>query len=388
MKTVCVVTSTRADYGLLRPLLFRLREADDLELRLVATGMHLCPEFGDTIREIETDPFPVHRRIEIQLSGDAPAAMSKTMGMALIAFADYFRDFPPDLLVLLGDRHETLAVCCAAVNQRVPVAHIHGGEITEGAVDNGFRHAISKMSSLHFTAAPEYRRRVVQMGEAPETVFNVGALAIENIVATAKMSMEELSENLGFALRERKYAVVTFHPVTLEDGTGPEQVRELTAAMDRFPELRFIVTKANSDAGGRAINQAWKEYAGERDNCLVVDSLGSGRYLSALKYAAMMIGNSSSGLVEGPASGIPTVNIGDRQKGRLRPGSVIDCPPERDGIAAAMASALTPQARRRAEEAGSFFGVGEASEKIAETLRAALRRGPVPVEKAFYDLPQ
>lgn len=386
MKKICVVTSTRADYGIMRPLIQRLNEAEDIELRIVATGMHLCREFGTTVREIEADAFPIHRRIEIQFSSDSSSGMSKTMGLALLSFSDYFRDFPPDLVLVLGDRYEIEAICCAAVNQRIPIAHICGGEVTTGAVDNSFRHAITKMASLHFPSTETYRRRIVQMGEAPDTVFNFGLLGLENIQAAVTPSLEELAAKIGAPLREAGYAVVTFHPVTLENHSEEAQMRQLTEALDRFPETFFLVTKANSDAGGRTINALWARYANDRANCTLVDSLGAKWYLSALKHAAMMIGNSSSGITEGPMSGIPTVNIGDRQAGRIMGESILCCPPETGAIEQAMRKAMQPGFRKRIAGLPNPYGDGRASERMLETIRDFLAHDKLKINKSFYDI--
>lgn len=385
MNKVCVVTSSRADYGILRPLLKRLWESPDIELFIVATGMHLCPEFGDTFREIEADGFPIHKKVEIQLSSDMPSAMSKSMGMALICFSDYFREHMPDLLLLLGDRYEIAAVCCAAVNQRIPIAHIHGGETTQGAIDECYRHFITKASIIHFTSCEVYRRRVIQLGEAPDRVFNVGALCVENILHAPLMPINELEQSLQVPLNGNPYAVVTFHPVTVENQTGAVQLRELTEALDRFPDWRFIITKSNSDAGGREINQLWDEYGEKRKNCRVVDSLGMRRYLSALKHATMVIGNSSSGILEGPSSKIPTVNIGDRQKGRLMAKSVISCAPIAEDIEAAMRTALMPEYQRIAKTAENPYGDGNTSQRITEIIQTFLQKNSV-TQKEFYDI--
>jgi GDP/UDP-N,N'-diacetylbacillosamine 2-epimerase (hydrolysing) len=385
MKKVCVITSTRADYGILKPLLSRLADNPSIDLRIVATGTHLCPEYGDTYREIEMDGFEIHKKIGIQLSSDTHSAMSKSMGMALICFSEYFEEHAPDLLIVLGDRYEIMAVTCAATNQRIPVAHLHGGETTEGAVDECFRHSITKMSALHFTSCEDYRRRVIQLGEAPERVFNVGALGVENVINAEKLSVGELSESINFPLAECQYCVVTFHPVTLEDGTAEAQLRELIATMEKFPQMCYIITGANADAGGRAVNTLWQSYAESRDNCLFVSSLGMKRYLSALKHCAAMIGNSSSGILEGPASKIPTVDIGDRQKGRIRADSIIHCEPTRDDIAAALEKAFSPEFRELCRSVANPYGDGNTSERVVKCINDALVAG-ISVKKSFYDI--
>ena len=385
MMKICVVTSSRADYGILRPLIARLHEDVEFDLRLVVTGMHLCPEFGKTYLEIEEDELPIHKKIDIQISSDETAAMSKSMGLAMICFADYFKEYTPDLLVVLGDRYEIMAVVCAAANQRIPIAHIHGGETTEGAVDEFFRHSITKMSALHFTSCEAYRKRVIQLGEEPNRVYNVGALSIENIMKIPLLSLDELTNVLGFQLEEKAYCVVTFHPVTLENISTEQQLKELMHAMDSFPQMKYIITKANSDAGGRAINDAWDAYVKAHENCLLVDSLGMIKFLSALKHAAAMIGNSSSGVTEGPASKIPVVDIGDRQKGRERGDSVIHCEPDRDDIVKAMQLAFSAEFRHQAKVSQNPFGDGDTSEQIVKIIREVFN-SDISTKKKFYDV--
>nr|WP_325213889.1 UDP-N-acetylglucosamine 2-epimerase [uncultured Oscillibacter sp.] len=384
--SVCAVTGSRAEFGLLRPLLARLEAESGIDLRLVVTGSHLSRSFGNTQDEIEAGGLTIHRRIPIPLEGDGKLDMAKAAGTALTRFAEYFSECRPELLVVLGDRYEIFAAAAAAAMLGVPIAHLHGGETTEGAADEFFRHAITKMSALHFTACETYRRRVIQLGEQPERVFNVGALGVENALNTPLMSLKELEESLEFPLEGRLFAVVTFHPVTLEDDTARAQMEELTGAMERFPEMRYIITLANADAGGREINRFWKAAAETHENWLVVPSLGVRRYLSALRYAAMMLGNSSSGIIEGPALGLPTVNVGDRQKGRLTAQSVICCEPERDGIQAAMEKALSEPFRLAARRTPCPFGDGRTSEKIASVILEFLESRRGSQKKKFYDI--
>ena len=288
---------------------------------------------------------------------------------------------------MLGDRYEIFAVAAAAAMLGIPIAHLHGGETTEGAVDEFLRHSITKMSDLHFVSCEPYRRRVIQLGEAPERVFNVGALGVENVLHTPLLSAQELDASLGFSLHDAPYAVVTFHPVTLEEHTAAGQLAELTAAMDAFPAMNFLITKANADAGGQEINMLWEQATVRHPHWHLTASLGMRRYLSALRDAKLMLGNSSSGMTEAPAMHIPTVNIGDRQKGRMRSESIIDCPPERHAIRAAIEQAMTPEFRKRAAAAVSPFGDGRTSEKIMAELLRYLRGGPHDRKKVFYDLP-
>jgi GDP/UDP-N,N'-diacetylbacillosamine 2-epimerase (hydrolysing) len=384
MKKICVVTSTRADYGILKPLLTRLQADSMLDLHIAVTGAHLSPEYGDTYREIENDGFAIHKKIDILLSSDSRSAMSKSMGLAMISFAGYFEEEAPELLILLGDRYEIMAVACAASSQNIPIAHIHGGETTIGAVDEAFRHSVTKMSALHFTSCEAYRRRVVQLGEQPDCVYNVGALAVENIKTVQLLSAGELSEQLGFRLEPGQYCVVTFHPATLE-GSQEMQFGELTAALDKFPQMRYIITGANADSGSRMLNSLWKQYAENHENCLFVDSLGMKRYLSALRYCAAMIGNSSSGMLEGPESKIPTIDIGDRQKGRIRANSILHCEPRRDAIAAAMEKAFSAEFREIARSVKNPYGDGKTSEKIVAVIKERLETG-IPLKKTFYNI--
>jgi len=384
VKRVCVVTSSRADYGVLKPLLSRLNDDSDIELSIVVTGMHLCPEFGNTYQEIEADGFIISEKINIQEPGDTPAAMSKTMGNALSKFSDYFEKNTPDLLVVLGDRYEMMAVCCAAVNRRIPIAHIHGGETTEGAVDEFYRHSITKMSALHFTCCQTYRKRVIQMGEHPERVFNVGSLGVENILNAPLLLIEALENDLGFSLHTKPYGVVVFHPVTLEDETGAKQVKELLMALDSFPNMQFLMTKSNSDAGGMEINKILEKYCDTRDNCILVASLGMKRYLSVLKHAKVIIGNSSSGILEAPASKTPTVNIGDRQKGREMADTVINCKPEAKEIIAAINKAISPDFREVIENVKTPYGNGGTSREIISIIKSFLENG-ISIKKSFYD---
>lgn len=384
--SVCVVTGSRAEFGLLWPLLKRLNEEPCIELRLVVTGSHLSDQFGNTKKEIEASALPIHAQIPIPIEIDSKVGMTKTTGAAMVAFAEYFDQNIPDLLVVLGDRYEIFAVSSAAALMGIPIAHIHGGELTEGAVDDALRHSISKMSWLHFTACEEYRRRVIQLGESPERVFNVGALGVENLLHISPMTVEELGKSLEFDLVGKPFSVVTFHPVTKEENTSGQQLRELISAMDEHSEMNYIVTLANADAGGREINKIWAEEAERHENWVVIPSLGARRYISALKYAEMMIGNSSSGIIEAPAAHIPTVNIGDRQRGRLMAESVICCLPEKDAISAAITQALTPEHQAITRKMSSPFGDGNTSEQIVKEMIAFLDTKESDHKKAFFNI--
>ena len=384
MKKVTILTATRAEYGLLKLVIIGLQKSSTVEVEIAVTGAHLSPEFGLTYKEIEKDDIDIAIKIPILLSSDSPAGVSKSMGIAMMGFADYFDSSKPDMLVVLGDRYETLAVCCAAVNARIPIAHLYGGEATEGAVDEAYRHAITKMSYLHFTATEDYRKRVIQLGEEPSRVFNVGAVGVENALTMRLLSKEELESSIGFAL-DKSYACVTFHPVTLENNTATEQTKELLLALDEFSGMKFIFTKANADADGRVINKLIDDYVAKHDNSVAFTSLGALRYLSTVKYAEMVIGNSSSGLVEVPSFHIPTVNIGDRQKGRIKAESVIDCTPKKDKIVNAVMLAQSREFRDSCQAVVNPYGGGNTSEAIVKIIIETLEKG-IRLKKKFYDV--
>lgn len=325
MRKICVITGSRAEYGLLSGLMKRIDESEDLKLQVIATNMHLSPEFGLTYKEIEKDGFVIDKRVEMLLSSDTSSATAKSVGLGMIGFADAYEDLRPDLIVVLGDRYEILAAVSAALFFKIPVAHLHGGEITEGAYDDAIRHAITKMSHLHFTSTEEYRKRVIQLGENPDRVFNVGAIGVENIKKGSFLSKEELENSLGFKFGD-KSLLVTFHPVTLETCTAREQCDNLLEVLARHPEYRILFTLPNSDTDGRVIIDCIKDFvAKNEDRAIAFKSLGKLRYLSALKYVSAAIGNSSSGILEVPSFGIPTLDIGDRQKGRIAAKSVVHC---------------------------------------------------------------
>lgn len=384
MKTITVLTATRAEYGLLYPVILALKDTGKFDVKVAVTGAHLSPEFGLTYKEIEKDGIEIDRKIEILLSADTPSAISKSMGMAMIGFADYFAEHRPDVLLVLGDRYETLAVCCAAMNEQIPIIHLYGGETTEGAVDEAIRHAITKLSYLHLTSTEEYRKRVIQLGEDPHRVFTVGAVGVENALKQNFLSKTELEESLEFKL-DTSYGVVTFHPVTLEGRNAGEQCEELLKALDAYPNMKFIITKANADADGRIINKMFDEYAQLHENIKVFESLGLVRYLSAVKYADMVIGNSSSGLIEVPSFRIPTVNIGDRQKGRLKAESVIDCEPVKESICDAIDRSVSLGADDVLRKMENPYGDGETTSKIINAINDMFEHG-IDLKKRFYNL--
>lgn len=384
--TVSVVTGTRADYGLLRELLFRLRDNNKIRLELIVTGSHLSESFGITQNEIIEDGFVANKCIPIPLDDDTKGGMAQSTGVALCKFADYFKTNPTDLLVVLGDRYEILSAVIAARMLGIPVAHISGGDVTEGAIDDSIRHAITKMSQLHFPGCEQSRMRIIQMGEHPDTVFNVGEPGVENSLKLKLLSKEELAQSISFQGVLLDYAIVTFHPVTMENDTGQEQICELIKAMDLVPSLHYIITLANADAGGRAINDIWIKEGKKRLNWLVVSSLGVRRYLSAMKYSKAVIGNSSSGIVEAPSMGVPTVNIGDRQKGRMISDSVLCCPPSAEEILRAIKKALSKEFQDKARRTVSPFGDGSTSKLIEQHIIEYLERKETTIKKSFFDL--
>ncbi|WP_330368083.1 UDP-N-acetylglucosamine 2-epimerase [Butyrivibrio sp. MB2005] len=385
-KQIGVLTATRAEFGLLKPLIISLMKADFCDVKVLVTGAHLTAAFGNTYKEIEEAGIPIAAEIECVSEGDSQADISNNMAMALTGFGKYFADNYLDLLIVLGDRYEALSVCIAAMNAEIPIAHIHGGEITQGLIDEAIRHSITKMSQLHFVCTEVYRNRVIQMGENPCRVFNVGALAVENIRNTYYISKEELGKDIGIDL-SRDYAVVTFHPVTLEANSGVEQFDQLMCALDEFPEMSFVITKANADAGGRHINQKIDEYADIRSNVIAVTSLGVRRYLSAVKESTVVIGNSSSGIIEAPCLHIPTVNIGDRQKGRLMPESVLCCEPDKESIVNTIKQAISDDFREKVKAMTNPFGDGNTSARITEIIRETFEKsGKINIKKDFYDI--
>ncbi|MCL2365883.1 MAG: UDP-N-acetylglucosamine 2-epimerase [Oscillospiraceae bacterium] len=381
MKKICIVTGTRAEYGLLRPVINKISQEKDLELSLVATGMHLSPEFGLTYREIESDGFSIDEKVEMLLSSDTCQGMTKSTGLAIISFSEYFERKRPDVVILLGDRFEIFACATAAAMAQVPIAHLYGGDTTEGAIDEFLRHSITKMSYLHFTSNKQSAHRVIQLGESPDRVLSVGSTGVENILSMDLLSLQNLNTSLGNWLTH-EYALVTFHPETMGGTSADVQLRNLLCALDNFKNMQFIFTKANADAEGRIINAMIDEYIAKNSNCIAFDSLGVLKYLSAMKYSTMVIGNSSSGLYEAPSFKIPTVNIGDRQKGRIRADSVIDCIPFSEDIISAINKCLCMDCRNTINP---YEGT-KPSQKIVDTIKNVLNKGDIHLKKKFWDL--
>lgn len=386
MKRVCVITGTRADYGLLYPLIRLLDTDNDFDLKLVVTGSHLSSHFGMTYRQIEADGFTIDKKIDILMSADSPSAVSKAMGLAMIGFGDCFESMCPELVIVLGDRYEILAAVSAAVVASIPVAHLHGGELTQGAFDEFFRHAITKMSLLHFTSCEDYRKRVIQLGEQPEHVFNVGAIGIENIRNLELVSKEDLSLSLRFSL-EQPYALVTFHPVTLEKSGIEQQMEALFQAMDEIEGMKFIITKSNADDGGQWINDQIDAYAdANADRVIAVASLGQRRYLSAMKYCTFVIGNSSSGIIEAPSLHVPTIDIGNRQKGRLAAASVLHCEPNARSIVQAIHTVQSYEFQKSLPSLVNPYGDGRVSGRIVDRIKEFFRESDGSTKKVFYDI--
>ncbi len=381
---ICIVTGSRAEYGLLYPLMRLVQKEPSMDLQLLVTGMHLSPEFGLTFRQIEADGFSIQEKVEMLLSGDTDTAIIKATGLGMIGFADAFHRLQPDWVVVLGDRFETFAAATAAHLAKIPIAHLHGGELTEGATDDAMRHAITKMAFLHFTSAEPYRKRVIQLGESPRRVFNVGAIGLDNIKGLKLLSKSELQKELDFTFGNRT-ALVTYHPITLEKDTATRQVQHLLKALDQFPDMRILFTLPNADAGGRSIIQLIEEYVKKNSaRARAFTSLGQLKYLSALQYVSVVVGNSSSGILEVPYFKIPTVNIGDRQTGRLKPPSVIDTGTDVKAITEGIRKAFLPSFVTSSKKKSYVYGKGDTAPKI---LRIIQRIGkPASVKKTFHDL--
>ena len=384
-KTICVVTGSRAEYGLFYPLLEEIRKTSIFQLQIIATGMHLSSIYGFTYKEILRDGFTIHEKVRIPLEDDTPEGVTKSLGMAVIGFASAFKKLKPDLVILLGDRFETYSAAIAAFVAMIPIAHLHGGELTEGAIDDVFRHSITKMSSLHFTSIEDYKRRVIQLGENPSRVFNVGALGIDNIKALKPFSKSEFQKWAGIKFKKHSL-LITFHPVTLENNTSREQFSKLLLALDEQKETTLLFTRANADTFGRVINRMIDEYVGDnRDKAKAFTSMGQLRYLSVMKYADAVVGNSSSGIMEAPSFKIGTINIGQRQAGRIRAKSVIDCLPDEQSIKKAFKKLYSLEFKRALRSVVNPYGDGNATKRIVRVLKTVDLKGIII--KKFYDIP-
>ena len=384
MRSICVVTATRAEYGLLRPVVQKLAASADLQLRLVVTGAHLCPRLGLTVTEIEKDGFAIDARLPI-FTDDAAEPVAQTIARTLTVFDEYFAQNVPDCLLVLGDRFEIFAVATAAAARHIPIAHISGGDVTLGAADEYYRHCISKMAAVHFASCADSAARLVRLGEAPDRVFCVGGLGDENIRTLPKLSREALCESTGFALMQ-PFALVTYHPETSADAGSPAaQSQALCRAMESVPGIFWLMTGSNADAGGQICSDTLRAFAAAHpDRAAFVQNLGLQRYLSAMQYASLVAGNSSSGVVETPTFRVPTVNIGKRQAGRIVCANVLGCTPDADAIAAAMRKALSPEFAAVAATAKSPYNGGDTSAKIC----AVLQKFDFSAPKSFYDGPE
>ncbi|ELY7391637.1 UDP-N-acetylglucosamine 2-epimerase (hydrolyzing) [Cronobacter universalis] len=381
-RKVAIFTGTRAEYGLLYWLMKDVQNDSELSLQILVSGMHLSPEFGNTWQQIEKDGFSIDEKIEILLSSDSPAGTAKSIGLGVLGFTDALCRLQPDIVVILGDRFEALAAAQTAMILRIPVLHLHGGEITEGAYDDAIRHAITKLSYLHGTSTEEYRKRVIQLGEDPSRVVNVGALGLDYLRRGSFMTVEELAESLSFTLR-KPYFLVTYHPVTLGHEPPERSFQCLLEALDEFPDHQVIITYPNADDGGRRIIPLLEAYAATASGrVLATPSLGQMRYLSAVKHASAVVGNSSSGIIEAPSFDVPTVNIGMRQKGRMAAKSVINCFANKKSICEALNIAISQSYKANGEKIINPYGQGDASAKIIKMIKAMHF---VP-SKIFYDI--
>lgn len=384
MKKIAIITSTRAEYGILKPLIVKLDNEPEFDVRLVVTGTHLLKEYGETYKNIEADGIRICKKIEIPMKNVSGQDISNTQAMAITKFSEYFVQDRPDLVIVLGDRYEIPAFCMAAMNLRIPIAHIAGGETTEGAIDEAYRHAVTKMSWLHFTTTKEYRDRVIQLGENPDRVYNVGSLMIESIKGLEKVSRQSIEDYLHKKL-DKPFVLVTFHPVTLENNTAKEQSLALINAMKEFKQYDFICTKANADLGGTIINEMLEEAAKENDNISLYASLGQARYLSLMADAAFLLGNTSSGIGEAPVFKTPTVNIGDRQKGRIRATSIVDCEATKESIVNGMQKVVSKDFLESIKDMECPYGNGDTSTQIVDILKERLS-SDIDLKKTFYDI--
>ena len=382
-RKICIVTGSRAEYGLLYWLIKEVKADKDLELQLIVTGMHLSSDFGLTYKEIEKE-FKIDKKIDIFLSSDTSLGITRSMGVAQTSFSKAYNELKPDIIVVLGDRYEIFSAVSSAMISKIPIAHLHGGEATEGLIDEAIRHCITKMSHLHFTATEKYSKRVMQLGEKPSRVFNVGGAGIENIKRLKLLSKEELEKSINFKLNI-KNILVTFHPVTLENKTSKKQFKEILSSIEELEDTNIIFTKTNSDIDGRIINLMIDEYTNKNsDKSIAFASMGQLNFLSALQHIDFIIGNSSSGLLEAPSFKIGTINIGDRQKGRIQAKSVIDCLPDKKNIKETIKKIYSNEFQKLLRNVKNPHGDGCASQKIVKVLKA------VPLEdllkKVFFNI--
>ena len=386
MRKICVITGTRAEYGLLYWVMKSIINQSDLKLQIIVTGMHLSSEFGLTYKQIEQDGFVINKKLEILLSSDTPVSISKSMGLGMMSFAESYQELKPDIILVLGDRFEIFSAVSAAMITRIPIAHCHGGEATEGLIDESIRHSITKMSHLHFCSTDNYKKRIIQLGESPDSVHNVGALGIENINKLTLLSKKDFEDSISFKLDKKFSFLVTFHPVTLENSTASDQISQLLKALDSIPNCKIIFTKSNSDTDGRIINTMIDDYVNKNQKkAASYTSLGQLTYLSALRYVDCVVGNSSSGLIEAPSFETATVNIGDRQRGRIKGESVIQCEPHFNEIKKAISKAISIDFKNRVLlKSVNPYGKENSSDLIVKTLKSIDLNNII--KKRFYDL--
>jgi len=382
-RKICIITGTRAEYGLLRWVMQGIKDDNELTLQIIATGMHLSSEFGLTYKEIEQDGFQIDRKVEMLTSSDSSVGIAKSMGLGMIGFADALHELQPDLIVVLGDRFEIFSAVSAALVARIPVAHLHGGEATEGVIDEAIRHSITKMSQLHFVAAEPYRQRVIQLGEQPDHVFLVGGLGIDNIKRLQLLDRAELEASLDFKLGV-KNLLITFHPVTLETATAASQMQELLAALAQLEDTKLIFTLPNADTDGRALIEMVENFVKQHTNARAYTSLGQLRYLSCINQVDGVLGNSSSGLAEVPSFKKGTINIGDRQRGRLQVDSVINCEPTRESIVSGLTQLYTSNFQESLHKVTNPYGEGGASETVVAVIKSISLDGIL--KKRFHDM--
>ena len=382
-RKICVVTATRAEYGLLYWLMQEIKKDEDLELQVVVTGMHLSKEFGNTYKEVEKE-FKIDKKINILLDNDSPVGICESMGIAQSSFAKAFHELDPDIVVILGDRYEMLSVATSAMILNIPIAHLHGGELTQGVYDDAIRHSITKMSHLHFTANFEYQNRVIQLGENPKRVFNVGGLGLDNIKKLKLLNQIEFETSINFKLNTKNF-LVTFHPITLENESSQVQFQELLNALDKLENTNIIFTYANADTNGRIINEMIESYVeNHKETCIAFKSLGQLRYLSALQFMDAVVGNSSSALLEAPTFKIASINIGNRQEGRLKAQSVVDCKALSTEILESIDYIYSKEFKKLLQETLNPYGDGGASSKIKAYLKNSKLDGII--NKTFYDM--
>jgi GDP/UDP-N,N'-diacetylbacillosamine 2-epimerase (hydrolysing) len=381
---ICIATGTRAEYGLLKPLIDKIKVESSFSLQLLVTGAHLSPEFGLTYKQIEADGYAIDAKVEMLMSSDTAEGITKSMGLGMIGYADALKQLNPDLLIILGDRYEMLSLASTALIFRIPIAHIHGGELTEGAYDDAIRHSITKMSALHFTSTETYRERVIQLGEQPSRVFNVGAIGLDNFRSFKLLNKEEIEKELNIRFKKYNY-LVGFHPETLSEGSVDQQFNELLKAIDEQSDSFFIFTKANADTNGRIINQMIESYVNtHQEKAALFTSLGTLRYLSVMKQVTAVVGNSSSGIVEAPSAQTATINIGDRQKGRIQAESIINCNTQKEDIVSAFNKVKSCEFRKKLIEIVNPYGDGTTSNQIVNILKSI--SVTALSHKTFYDL--